>query len=72
MATKPIKPRNREVMNPLMRKGGIHLKSKSATRSQQKAKLKKELRVPDLSSFLLSGRSINSPQSDWCYSVLIG
>jgi hypothetical protein len=40
-------------MNPLMRKGGIHEKSKSATRSQQKAKLKKELRVPDISSFLL-------------------
>ncbi|MFT6723818.1 MAG: hypothetical protein ACJARN_000671 [Arenicella sp.] len=53
MATKPTKPRNREVMNPLMRKGGIHEKSKSATRSQQKAKLKKELRVPDISSFLL-------------------
>ncbi len=53
MATKPIKPRNREAMNPLMRKGGIHLKSKSAKRSQEKAKLKKELRVKDLSSFLL-------------------
>ncbi|MFT6407893.1 MAG: hypothetical protein ACJAQ6_001309 [Arenicella sp.] len=47
-----MKPRNRQAMNPLMRKGGVHLKSKSATRSQQKAKLKKELRVPDLSSFL--------------------
>jgi len=53
MAIKPIKPRNREAMNPLMRKGGIHLKSKSAKRSQEKAKLKKELRVQDLSSFLL-------------------
>ncbi|MFT6044562.1 MAG: hypothetical protein ACI9WC_000259 [Arenicella sp.] len=53
MANKPMKPRNRQAMNPLMRKGGIHIKSKSAERSQQKAKLKKELRVPDLSSFLL-------------------
>ncbi|MGK0375812.1 MAG: hypothetical protein ACJA2E_002297 [Arenicella sp.] len=54
MATKPMKPRNRQAMNPLMRKGGIHIKSKSAKRSQDKATLKKELRVPDLSSFLLA------------------
>ena len=56
MADKPIKPRNRQAMNPLMRKGGIHVKSKGARRSQEKAKLKKELRVPDLSSFLLPRR----------------
>ena len=56
MAMKPIKPRNREAMNPLMRKGGIHVKSKSAKRSQEKEKLKKEPRVKDLSSFLLAIR----------------
>lgn len=54
MAAKPLKPRNRDAMNPLMRKGGIHYQSKSAKRSQEKAKLKKELRVPsDLSSFFM-------------------
>ena len=62
MAMKPIKPRNREAMNPLMRKGGIHLKSKSAKRSQEKAKLKKELRVQDLSSFFIAHNFLPTPK----------
>lgn len=51
MQKKVMKPRNRHAMNPLMRKGGVHKKSKRALRSQDKANLKKELKVTDLSSF---------------------
>lgn len=49
---KPIKllaDRQLTVLNPLMRKGGVHQKSKSAKRFTDKIDIKKEL----LSSFFL-------------------
>jgi len=38
---KPIKARNIHAMNPLMKKGGAHVKSKSSQRSKEKMKLKR-------------------------------
>ncbi len=36
-----IKPRNRVAINPLMKKGHAHVKSKKAERSKSKQKLRK-------------------------------
>jgi len=38
---KPIKARNKHAMNPLMKKGGVHVKSKSSQRSDERVKLKR-------------------------------
>lgn len=39
----PAKPRNRLALNPLLKKGGAHQKSKSAQRQADKRQLKKSL-----------------------------
>lgn len=39
---KPQKLRNRNACHPIMRKGGVHTKSKKADRSAQKLSLKRE------------------------------
>lgn len=39
-----IKPRQKHAMNPLMKKGGAHVKSKSAKRSKDKQALRKDVR----------------------------
>ena len=46
---KTLKPRHKHAMNPLMKKGGAHVKSKSSKRSKDKRDLKKDMRnIKDL------------------------
>jgi len=41
MKTKKVKPHNPVAMSPLLRKGGVHEKSKSSRRSKDKLKIQR-------------------------------
>jgi len=44
-----LKPRHKHAINPLMKKGGAHTKSKSSKRSKEKQQLRKDLKnIKDL------------------------